>query len=94
MTETADELLLVQLIGSHLHPSHLDHLLIKVNEVLLGRFNFQAWHVMFEDTEGFFRQLDLEGLRGRGRRRRHGYSRVCCEMDEASWSWRKGAQEL
>ena len=83
VAEPANQLLLVQLVSSHFHPPHLDHLLVKLNQVVLGRLDLEGGHVVLVDVERLLGQLDLEGLRrargggGRGR------GRVGRQVDEA-----------
>lgn len=77
MAETADELLLVERVGGHLHAPHGLHGLVHVKQLILGGLDLEAGRVGEVATEGVLVQLDGERLgvvgvvreRGRVRRR-------------------------
>lgn len=94
MTETPDELLLVELISGHFHPPHLDHLLVELEQVLLGSLYLEPWHVMLVDLEGLLGELDLERLGSGGRRGIEGRGRVGCDMNEARGDGGGGSEGL
>jgi hypothetical protein len=65
VTETADELGLVQTIGGHLHASHGDHALVHSNELLLGDLDIEGGSIAVVGLEGSLVEVDADVAGGR-----------------------------
>ena len=59
VAESANHLLLVQLVGSHLHPAHRDHLLVQLDELVLGHRDFVLGDLEAVTVEGVLGEVDL-----------------------------------
>jgi len=66
VTETSDQLGLVQTVGSHLHTSHGDHALVHMNELILGDFNIQRGGIAVVGLKGTLVEVDRD-VAGHGR---------------------------
>lgn len=66
MAETADELGLVERVGSHLHTTHEDHVLVHADEHVLGDLDLKPWGIGLVAMEGVLVQLNGERLSVRG----------------------------
>lgn len=62
VAEPANQLGLVQRIGSHLHPAHGGHLAVHLEELALGDLDIEAGGVAVVCLEGVFMELEGEGL--------------------------------
>ena len=62
MAETTDELLLVERVGGLLHATNDSHLLVPLEEVLLGDLDVEAGSVRPVPVEGVLMELDRERL--------------------------------
>ena len=62
MAETTDELLLVERVGRLLHTADDVHLLVPLEEVLLGNLDIETGGVGAVAMEGLLMEADGEGL--------------------------------
>ena len=62
MTETTDELWLVERVGRLLHAADDVHLLVPLEEVLLGNLDIETGGVGAVAMEGLLMEADGEGL--------------------------------
>lgn len=65
VTETADELGLVQTVGSHLHASHGDHAPVHPNELLLGDLDIERGGIAVVGLERALVEVDADVSGGR-----------------------------
>lgn len=63
VAEPADELLLVELVGCHLHPAHLGHGLVHVDELSLRHLDLVLRDLEAVPVEGVLLEVDLCAVR-------------------------------